>query len=177
MHHQILVFIYDESRVLQEYSERMREMGIQLLRGISKSLGHEECYIEKKMKLESGYNILGPNFYQSLSRCSDDKNQIGQFPHQDPVLLVLIAQNVGGGLQIKHQGKWLNADFSTSSIGVLVADNIEVGAFQYISQIFNSSPQKSNHLAKFFLFRTLYIFNTRFRENAILQYSQQLSLC
>ncbi|BFG40536.1 hypothetical protein CerSpe_268100 [Prunus speciosa] len=116
----------DDSMVLQEYSERMREMGIQLLRGISKSLGLEECYVEKRMKLESGYNILGPNFYQSLSRCSDDKNQIGQFPHRDPGLLVLIAQNVGGGLQIKHQGKWLNADFPTSSIGVLVADNIEI---------------------------------------------------
>ncbi|KAH0976622.1 hypothetical protein GBA52_026341 [Prunus armeniaca] len=84
----------EKRRVLQEYSERMREMGIQLLRGISKSLGLEECYIEKKVKLESGYNILGPNFYQSLSRCSDDKNQIGQFPHRDPGLLVLIAQNV-----------------------------------------------------------------------------------
>ncbi|CAB4289066.1 unnamed protein product [Prunus armeniaca] len=104
----------------------MREMGIQLLRGISKSLGLEECYIEKKMKLESGYNILGPNFCQSLSRCSDDKNQIGQFPHRDPGLLVLIAQNVGGGLQIKNQGKWLNADFAPSSIGVLVADHIEI---------------------------------------------------
>ncbi|ONH89711.1 hypothetical protein PRUPE_8G011300 [Prunus persica] len=121
-------------------------MGIQLLRGISKSLGLEECYMEKKMKLESGYNILGPNFYQSLSRCLDDKNQIGQFPHRDPGLLVLIAQNwrilelqgsidhpcssvdpsLGGGLQIKHQGKWLNADFPPSSIGVLVADHIEI---------------------------------------------------
>ncbi|CAL8989015.1 unnamed protein product [Prunus brigantina] len=54
MHQQILVFIYDESRVLQEYSERLREMGIQLLRRVSKSLGLEERYIEKKMKLESG---------------------------------------------------------------------------------------------------------------------------
>ncbi|PQQ05508.1 protein DMR6-LIKE OXYGENASE 1-like [Prunus yedoensis var. nudiflora] len=52
--------------------------------------------------------------------------RLGSFLIETLVCVVLIAQNVGGGLQIKHQGKWLNADFPTSSIGVLVADNIEI---------------------------------------------------
>lgn len=117
---------YNAGRVLTEYCERMREMGMQLLRGISKSLGLEECYIENKMKLESGYSVFGPNYYPALSQSSDDKNQIGQFPHRDPGLLVLLAQNVGGGLQIEHQKKWLNADFPPSSIFVIVADHMEV---------------------------------------------------
>ncbi|XP_021810683.1 flavanone 3-dioxygenase 2-like [Prunus avium] len=115
-----------DSMVLTEYCERMREMGMQLLRGISKSLGLEECYIENKMKLELGYSVFGPNYYPALSQSSDDKNQIGQFPHRDPGLLVLLAQNVGGGLQIEHQKKWLNADFPPSSIFVIVADHIEI---------------------------------------------------
>ncbi|RXI00036.1 hypothetical protein DVH24_030526 [Malus domestica] len=106
---------------LQEYSERMRDMGIQLLRGISKSLGLEECYIEKKMKLESGYNILGPSYYPALSNFS-----IGQFPHRDPSLLVLVARNVGRGVQIQHQAKWLHADSPPGSILVIAADHMEV---------------------------------------------------
>ncbi|KAM1381583.1 hypothetical protein PS2_033729 [Malus domestica] len=116
----------NSTRVLQEYCEKMREMGVQLLRGISKSLGLEEDYIEKKMNLESGYNVFGPNYYPALSHSSDDKNQIGQFPHRDPVLLVLLAQDVDGGLQIEHQKKWFNANFPPSSIFVIVADHIEI---------------------------------------------------
>lgn len=121
------------SRVLQEYCEKMREMGVQLLRGISKSLGLAEDYIEKKMNLESGYNAFGPNYYPALSHSSDEKNQIGQFPHRDPGLLVLLAQDVDGGLQIEHQKKWFNANFPPSSIFVIVADHIEVHL--------NSSPR------------------------------------
>ncbi|KAI5311742.1 hypothetical protein L3X38_040915 [Prunus dulcis] len=101
----------DDPMVLQEYSERMREMGIQLLRGISKSLGLEECYMEKKIS----WNLATIFWDQiSINLCRVAR---------------MIRIRLGSFLietLIKHQGKWLNADFPPSSIGVLVADHIEI---------------------------------------------------
>lgn len=92
--------LFDRKQELTRVQWENARYGIQLLRGISKSFGLEECYIEKKMKLESSYNILGPSYYPALSNFSVPKNYIGQFPHHDPSLLVLVAQNVGRGVQI-----------------------------------------------------------------------------
>ncbi|KAJ8762835.1 hypothetical protein K2173_022964 [Erythroxylum novogranatense] len=109
--------------VLQEYSQNLREVGLELLRGIEKSLGLEDLYIEKTMKLGTGYNFFTANDYPQRLH---SQKRIGQFPHCDPSLLILLIQNVGGGLQLEHRGKWLNANIEPSWIIVNVADHLEI---------------------------------------------------
>ncbi|XVF64440.1 hypothetical protein PTKIN_Ptkin09bG0169900 [Pterospermum kingtungense] len=109
--------------ILQEYSKRLREVGIHLLRGISKSLGLEESYMEKAMDLESGYDFFTANDYPPRLSAP---NSIGQFPHTDPGLLILLMQNVTGGLQIEHMGKWVNANLKPNCIIINLADHLEI---------------------------------------------------
>uniref|UniRef100_A0A2C9WH57 Fe2OG dioxygenase domain-containing protein n=1 Tax=Manihot esculenta TaxID=3983 RepID=A0A2C9WH57_MANES len=111
------------SEILQEYTQKVRELGIQLLGGISMALGLEKSYIEKKMNLESGYDFFTANDYPSRQH---SENRIGQFAHIDPGLIILIIQNVSGGLQVKHNGKWLNVNLQPDWIFVNVADHLEI---------------------------------------------------
>lgn len=87
------------------------------------ALGLEKSYIEKKMNLESGYDFFTANDYPSRQH---SENRIGQFAHIDPGLIILIIQNVSGGLQVKHNGKWLNVNLQPDWIFVNVADHLEV---------------------------------------------------
>ncbi|XVF39200.1 hypothetical protein PTKIN_Ptkin01aG0016600 [Pterospermum kingtungense] len=109
--------------VLHEFSKRLREVGIVLLRGISKSVGLDEAYIEQAMDLESGYDFLAANDYPPRTSAT---NAIGQFPHIDPGLLILLMQNASGGLQLLHKGNWLNANINPNWIIDSVADHLEV---------------------------------------------------
>ncbi|XP_030934907.1 2'-deoxymugineic-acid 2'-dioxygenase-like [Quercus lobata] len=111
------------TEVLHECVKRLREVGIQLLRGISTTLGFEECYIEKRMKLESGCDFITPNDYP-LHPYSE--NQLGQAPHYDPGLLILLLPGLSNGLQLEHHGKWINANPQPNSIVVSIADQIEI---------------------------------------------------
>lgn len=137
---------------MQEYSKRLREVGINLLRGISKSLGVEEYYIQNAMNLQSGYDFFTANDYPPRVSAP---NIIGQFPHNDPGLLILLMQNESGGLQLEHKGKWLNANLNPNWIIVNLADHLEVHSnfliiffsFQILSFFFSScfTLVKLNH--------------------------------
>ncbi|KAJ9128704.1 hypothetical protein P3X46_034589 [Hevea brasiliensis] len=111
------------SEILQEYTHKVRELGIELLGGISTALGLERDYIEKKMNLKSGYDFFTANDYPSRQH---SENRIGQFAHIDPSLIILIIQNVSGGLQVEHNGKWLNVNLKPDWIFVNVADHLEI---------------------------------------------------
>ena len=119
----MVLYIEFDREILQEYSTRLREVGINLLRGISKSFGREESYIEKAMDLESGYDFFTANDYPPRVSAP---NIIGQFPHTDPGLLILLMQNISGGLQLEHKGKWVNANLNPNCIIVNLADHLEV---------------------------------------------------
>ncbi|KAK3014826.1 hypothetical protein RJ639_008302 [Escallonia herrerae] len=111
------------SEILQEYCKRTRAIALEIFRGISKSLGLEECYIENAMKLESGFDICGVNTYPP---CSLPSNPVGLLPHSDPSLLILLLQNVDGGLQIQRNGEWINTNVAQNSIFAHIGDHLEV---------------------------------------------------
>lgn len=143
------LFLLAYSEVLQECIKRLREVGIQLLRGISTTLGFEECYIEKRMKLESGCDFITPNDYP-LRPYSE--NQLGQAPHYDPGLLILLLPGLSNGLQLEHYGEWINANPQPNSIVVSIADQIEV---QLNSQLPSSSCKTVSHFL-IYLISTFY---------------------
>ncbi|KAJ8769067.1 hypothetical protein K2173_024063 [Erythroxylum novogranatense] len=106
-----------------EYSKRVREVARELLEGISKSLGLEENYIDKALDLEEGLQVIAANLYPP---CPQPELAIGMPPHSDHGLLTLLIQNGIGGLQIQHQGKWVNVNAIPISFLVNTGDHLEI---------------------------------------------------
>ncbi|KAF6166823.1 hypothetical protein GIB67_005699 [Kingdonia uniflora] len=106
-----------------EYCKRTREVAAELLKGISESLGLEECYINKTLELDSGFQILTVNLYPP---CPQPELAMGMPPHSDHGLLTLLIQNEIGGLQLKHKGKWIHVNALPNSFLVNTADHIEI---------------------------------------------------
>lgn len=101
------------------------------------------------MKLESGCDFITPNDYP-LRPYSE--NQLGQAPHYDPGLLILLLPGLSNGLQLEHYGKWINANPQPNSIVVSIADQIEV---QLNSQLPSSSCKTVSHFL-IYLISTFY---------------------
>ncbi|MFS7980923.1 putative 2'-deoxymugineic-acid 2'-dioxygenase [Helianthus anomalus] len=93
--------------VLLEYSKRTREVTKELLSGISTGLGLDHSYVERALKLDSGFQILAANLYPP---CPQPELAIGLPPPLDHGLLTLLINNGVTGLQIKHKGKWFNVN-------------------------------------------------------------------
>ncbi|XP_021624634.1 2-oxoglutarate-dependent dioxygenase 19 [Manihot esculenta] len=106
-----------------EYSTRTREIARELLRGISESLGLGPNYIQKAMNLEQGLQVIAANFYPP---CPQPEIAMGMPPHSDHGLLTLLIHNGISGLQVQHEGKWVNVNGIPNSILVNIGDHLEI---------------------------------------------------
>ncbi|GAV83244.1 2OG-FeII_Oxy domain-containing protein/DIOX_N domain-containing protein [Cephalotus follicularis] len=111
------------SKSVQEYCKRTREVANELLKGISKSLGLEESYINKRMDMESGSQLLVVNLYPP---CPQPDVVMGLPPHSDHGLLTILMQNELGGLQVNHNGKWVPINPLPNSFLVNTGDHMEI---------------------------------------------------
>ncbi|KAH9697602.1 2-oxoglutarate-dependent dioxygenase 19 [Citrus sinensis] len=111
------------SEISLEYCKRIRQVARELLKGISESLGLEFCYIERAMNLDSGLQILIANLYPP---CPQPELAMGMPPHSDHGLLTLLTQNGICGLQLLHNGKWVNVNAVPNSFLVNTGDHIEI---------------------------------------------------
>ncbi|KAL3382556.1 hypothetical protein AABB24_002200 [Solanum stoloniferum] len=118
--------------IMLEYSEKLREVARKLLGGICESLGLEESYLDKDLELESGLQIFIGNYYPP---CPQPELTMGMPPHSDHGLLTLLIHNQVGGLQVQHQGKWINVNALPNSLLVNTGDHLE---------IFSNGKYKSN---------------------------------
>ncbi|KAK7321241.1 hypothetical protein VNO77_31685 [Canavalia gladiata] len=111
------------SETLKEYSAKGREVIGELLKGISQSLGLEENYIQKRMNVDSGSQLLVINFYPP---CPKPELVMGLPAHTDHGLLTLLMQNEFGGLQIEQNGKWIPVHPVPNSFLVNAGDHLEI---------------------------------------------------
>ncbi|KAI4370104.1 hypothetical protein MLD38_018485 [Melastoma candidum] len=109
--------------VLQEYCEKAGELAGQLLKGISESLGFEGTYISEAMDMDQGFQLFTANLYPP---CPDSENAIGLPAHTDHGVLTLLMQNGIHGLQILHDGKWIQVEGIPGSLFVNTCDQIEI---------------------------------------------------
>lgn len=93
------------------------------MRGISKSLGLEENYIQKTLDVDVGSQMLVVNLYPP---CPTPEVAIGLPPHSDYGLLTLLMQNEAPGLQVMHNGKWVRVNPLPNSFVVITGDHMEV---------------------------------------------------
>lgn len=126
----VLEYIGYNREISLEYSRRTREIARELLKGISRSLGLGECYIEKALNLESGLQIVVANLYPP---CPEPEVAMGMPPHSDHGLLTLLVQNGISGLQVQHQSKWVNVNSIPNAFVVNVGDHMEVHPKFFIS--------------------------------------------
>ncbi|CAK9174081.1 unnamed protein product [Ilex paraguariensis] len=111
------------SKHLSEYCERTRKVARELLRGIWKSLGLEESYVDKALNMDSGFQSFTANLYPP---CPQPELAMGLPPHSDHGLLTFLIQNGVGGLQVQHNGKWVNVNAIPNSYLVNTGDHLEI---------------------------------------------------
>ncbi|GMI83762.1 DMR6-LIKE OXYGENASE 2 [Hibiscus trionum] len=109
--------------IAMEYSTRVRQVARELIRGISESLGLEENYIEKAVNLENSLQIMIANLYPP---CPQPELAMGLPAHSDHGLVTLLIQNEIGGLQVQHNGKWVNVDPIPNSFLANIGDHVEI---------------------------------------------------
>ncbi|XP_050384516.1 2-oxoglutarate-dependent dioxygenase 19-like [Argentina anserina] len=121
------------SELSSEYCKRTREVTWELLKGISESLGLEADYLDTALNVKTeGLQIFIANLYPP---CPQPELALGMPPHSDHGLLTLLIQNGIGGLQVQHNGKWVNVDAVPNSYLVNTGDHLE---------IFSNGKYKSN---------------------------------
>ncbi|XP_068641462.1 2-oxoglutarate-dependent dioxygenase 19-like isoform X1 [Aristolochia californica] len=109
--------------ISSQYSTIIREMVRVLLGGISEGLGLNESYVEKALNLDDGFQILIGNFYP---RCPQPQLAMGMPPHSDHGLLTVLIENNVGGLQVLHDGKWVQVQSIPNSFLVNIGDHLEI---------------------------------------------------
>ncbi|XP_054780760.1 2-oxoglutarate-dependent dioxygenase 19-like [Prosopis cineraria] len=106
-----------------EYSNAIRGVSRTLLQGISESLGLKPDAIIEYAGSDNGYQKLQLNLYPP---CPEPDLVLGLPPHTDNGFLNFLLQTGIRGLQLKHNGKWVNANPLPNSLMVNTGDQLEV---------------------------------------------------
>ncbi|EXC41811.1 putative 2-oxoglutarate/Fe(II)-dependent dioxygenase [Morus notabilis] len=111
------------SELALEFCKKIRQVVKGILGGISEGLGLERDYIYKSLNLESGLQVFAANLYPP---CPQPELAMGMPPHSDHGVLTLLIQNGICGLQIQHNGKWVNVNAIPNSFLVNTCDQLEI---------------------------------------------------
>jgi isopenicillin N synthase-like dioxygenase len=106
-----------------EYSRKITVVARKLIQGISESLGLESNSIIDSSGFDSGSQIMAVNLYPP---CPQPHLALGLPSHSDVGFLTFLIQNGIGGLQVKHEGKWVNVNPLPNSLVVNIGDQLEV---------------------------------------------------
>ncbi|KAK7317135.1 hypothetical protein RJT34_01111 [Clitoria ternatea] len=107
-----------------EFTSKIKGVVRNLLEGIAESLGLESNSIIESTGFDSGaFQVFAVNFYPP---CPQPHLAQGLPPHSDQGFMTLVMQNGIGGLQVKHDGKWVNVNPLPNSFVVVIGDQVEV---------------------------------------------------
>lgn len=118
---------YMYSEALQDLCTRQRELMKELLKGVSKSLQVEESYIYNIAEMNNGMDFFAVNIYPP---CPRPELAVGLAPHTDFSILIIVAANGVGGLQIQRNGKWFDVIAPPNHLMVGLGDHMEVKIFK-----------------------------------------------
>ena len=82
-----------------------REITKGMYKGMSESLGLEENAIADALGFENETQLIVANLYPP---CPDPEAALGLPPHSDNSSIAFLIQNGISGLQVHHNGKWVN---------------------------------------------------------------------
>lgn len=107
-----------------QYITAITELGHQLMRGLSLSLGLDRDYFNGHFTHDP-LTLFRIFHYPSAEKKPDDANLWGVGEHTDYGVLTILKQDSVGGLQIKSQGKWLEAPYIPNTFVCNIGDMLE----------------------------------------------------
>ncbi|XP_054820098.1 2-oxoglutarate-dependent dioxygenase 19-like [Prosopis cineraria] len=110
------------SELAFEYSRKIREVLRILLQGVSESLRLQPNAIIEYTDYDSSYQTCQVNLYPP---CPQPDLVLALPPHNDNGLMTLLIQNDINGLQVMHDGKWVNVNPLPNCIIVNIGDQLE----------------------------------------------------
>ncbi|KAI3803161.1 hypothetical protein L1987_31310 [Smallanthus sonchifolius] len=112
------------SELASDYVKRTRAVAMELVKGVSESLGFEASYMNHELNLDAGFQLLAINYYPSLLAEFDVSR--GLMPHTDQGLLTLLNENGVPGLEVLHNGKWIGMGGVPNAFSIICADHLEI---------------------------------------------------
>ncbi|CAN0906740.1 2-oxoglutarate-dependent dioxygenase 19 [Linum grandiflorum] len=111
------------SQISSKYCRQVRSLARVLMIAICEGLGlHLTPFLELEMET-TGFQILIANFYPP---CPQPEFAMGLPSHSDHGFLTVLAQNGIDGLQLKHNGKWVDVHGLPNSFLVNIGDHLEI---------------------------------------------------
>ncbi|CAN1306416.1 2-oxoglutarate-dependent dioxygenase 19 [Linum perenne] len=110
------------SQISGEYCRQVRSLARDLMRAICEGLGLLDLgNVDKEM--EKSFQILIMNLYPP---CPQPELAMGLPSHSDHGFLTVLAQNGVDGLQLKHDGEWIDVQGIPNSFLVNTGDHLEI---------------------------------------------------
>ncbi|KAI3803162.1 hypothetical protein L1987_31311 [Smallanthus sonchifolius] len=111
------------SELASDYVKRTRAVAMELVKGVSESLGFEASYMNHELNLDASFQLLAINYYPSILEFDAS---LGLVQHTDHGLLTLLYENGVSGLEVLHNGKWVGIGSVPNAFFILSADHLEI---------------------------------------------------
>ncbi|XP_076955900.1 2-oxoglutarate-dependent dioxygenase 19-like [Bidens hawaiensis] len=113
------------SEAASDYVKRARVVAMELVKGVSESLGFEASYMNDELNLDAGFQLLAINNYPPHLGLDIDISP-GVMPHTDHGLITLLYDNGVPGLEVLHNGKWVVVGGVPNAFFIIVSDQLEI---------------------------------------------------
>ena len=113
-----------------EYKDQVMRLGFKLFELISEALGLNPNHL-KDMDCTEGLSILC-HYYPS---CPQPELTMGTTKHADNDFLTVLLQDQIGGLQVLHQGQWIDVPPRLGALVINVGDLLQVKFFCIIKAL------------------------------------------
>ncbi|KAI5603205.1 hypothetical protein BDE02_01G205200 [Populus trichocarpa] len=107
-----------------DFSTSAKRVEFALGEAICESLGLERDYIKKKL-LSNHEQKVAMNFYPARKQ-EDSELTCVLRDHTDPTIITILSEQNVHGLQILHDGEWMNVNLSPNHLIVLTGDLLQV---------------------------------------------------
>ncbi|KAK1404120.1 Flavonol synthase [Heracleum sosnowskyi] len=107
----------------EEYTKYLLKVGERLLRCLSKGIGLEENEIRAAVGGDDLVYLLKINYYPP---CPSPDLALGVEAHADMTAMTILVPNDVQGLQVLHQGNWIDAQYIPSALVINIGSVIKI---------------------------------------------------